>query len=317
MKKGKTALCLILTGIITVTLSHQLTAQNQKENRVKVKVISNDGKKVVDMDTMFSHDVFVYQVNGETTVVNLDSIMEANRDEIDKHMKVLAFKMDSIDDFHFDMDADMEKMEMEIERVLKEKGIVMEEMEHMKGAHHNRVMVLKGGEHDFDIQEFMDEDGEVVKIIKKEVECGEDGKHGVKTYVITSDAGPMHWKERAEHRTTVKVESIPMDDIAFLKKIGVSPKKLMAEPLELEKLKVKIEKIMEDETLQTLMHIECELPEGTYQMEVFNQEGQKVKEKTEIKSGPFNEELELKKEEAPYYLLLSKNNQLFGRKIVL
>ena len=102
-----------------------------------------------------------------------------------------------------------------------------------------------------------------------------------------------------------------------MKEFGVSSKKLLNEPLDLEDLKVKIEKIMEDEKLQTLMQIECELPEGEYHLELFNEEGETVKEEKEIKAGPMKQEMELKQEEAPYYLILSKNNQFFGRKIIL
>ncbi len=275
MKNGKKTLWLVLLAMFIGGLGHNLIAQTQKQSKVKVKVISSDGKKVVDMDTTFTHDVFVYTANGETKVMNLDSIMDANREEMDKHMKVFAIQMDSLNDIRFDFDRDMEEMDKEIELMLQEKGIVLEELEQMRDAHHNRVMVLQGDERDFDIQEFMDEDGDVVKIIRKEIEC--EGEDGVKTIVISSDEHPMHWTERAEHRTTVKVESIPMEDIAFLKKLGVSSKKLMAEPLELKDLKVKIEKIMENETLQTLMQIECELPDGNYQMELFNQDGKRLR----------------------------------------
>ncbi|MBR8534856.1 hypothetical protein KDU71_04730 [Carboxylicivirga sediminis] len=316
MKKRKNALWLALIGLLIGGVSYQATAQTKKENRVKVKVVGSDGKKVVDMDTTFTHDVFVIQSGGETTVINMDSIMDANREEIDKHMKVMAFTMDSLNDFHFEFDGDMEKMHIEIEKMLKEKGIELENMEEM---HRNHIMFLREKEGDFDINEFISEDGDVVKIIQKEIDCEVDGESGVKTIVIATDDEkmPMHWKEKHTHHMTVKVESIPMEDIPFLKKVGISSKKLTSEPLDLKDVKVKIEKIMENEKLQTLMHIECELPDGDYLLELFNQEGDKVKEKADIKAGPLKEELDLKKEEAPYYLILSKNNQLFGRKIIL
>lgn len=316
MKNKKHALWLVLAGLIIGSLGYQVSAQTKKENRVKVKVISSEGGKVVDMDTTFTHDVMVIQTNGDTQVINMDSIMDASRGEIDKHMKVMAFKMDSLNDFQFEFDGDMEKMHMEIEKMLKEKGIALDEL---KEKHHNRIMFLREREGDVDVEEFISEDGNMVKIIQKEMECEGDEEKGIKTIVITSDADrkPMYWNEKHSHRTTVKVESIPMEDITFLKKVGVSSKKLMNEPLEVENLKVKIEKIMENEQLQTLMHVECELPDGNYELELFNQEGSKVKEDSNIKSGPMKQELELKEEESPYYMILSGKNHLFGRKIIL
>ncbi|MBK3516366.1 hypothetical protein [Carboxylicivirga marina] len=319
MKSGTFASKLILSGILMTSIGFGITAQTKKKNQVKIKVISSEGEKVVEMDTTFNHDVFVFQSGDETKIVNIDSIMEAHHHGMDKQMRVMAYKMDSLNDFHFEFDGDMEKMHIEMEKILKEKGIELKELEELHKAHKNRIVIMQGEDGEVDIEEFINEDGDHVKIIKKEIHDMEDHEPGVKTFIIASDSHdiPVHWKEKHEHRTTVQVESIPMEDIAFLKEIGVSAKKLTASPLELQDLKVKIEKIMEDEKLQTLMHIECELPEGSYQLEMFNQAGSKVKEKKALKAGPLKEEFDLKEEEAPYYFILSKNNQLFGRKIIL
>lgn len=319
MKSGRKALGLILTAVLIATVSITATSQSKKKSQVKVKVISSEGDKVVEMDTTFNHDVFVFSSGDKTKVINLDSIMEAHHHDIDKHMRVMAFKMDSLNEFNFDFDGNMTEIHEEMERIMKEKGIEWKEFEDMHKEHGNRIMIMQNGENEFDIEEFINEDGDHIKIIKKEIHESSDHEPGTRTYVITSDSHdkPMHWKEKHAHKTTVSVESIPLEDIAFLKKIGLSQKKIMSEQIKLEELQVKIEKIIEDEKLQTLMHIECELPEGTYHLEMFNQEGNKVKEEKEIKAGPMKQEFELKKEEAPYYLILSKNNQFFGRKVVL
>ncbi len=319
MKSGKRVFGIILGAILICTASLSVNAQTNKKSQVKVKVISTEGEKVIEMDTTFTNDVFVITSGDETKVINMDSIMAVHHDEIDKHMRVMAFKMDSLNDFHIEFDGDMEKVHIEMEKLLKEKGIKLEEMEHLHEAHRNRIIIMQEGENELDIEEFITEDGDHIKIIKKEIL--EEGEHEprVKSFIIASDNHdiPMHWKEKHEHTTTVKVESIPLEDISFLKKIGLSQKKIMSEQLKIEELKVKIEKIIEDEKLQTLMHIECDLPEGSYHLEMFNQNGDKVKEDKEIKAGPMKQEFDLKEEEAPYYLILSKNNQFFGRKVVL
>lgn len=319
MKSGKKVIGLILSAVLIATFSLTTTAQTKKKNQVKVKVISSEGEKVVEIDTTFNHDVFVFSSGDEAKIINLDSIMEAHHDEIDKHMRVMAFKMDSLNDFHFEMDGDMEKMHIEIEKLLKEKGIKLEEMEHLRDAHRNRIIIMQEGENEMDIEEFISEDGDHIKIIKKEIMEKGEGEPKVKSFIIASDSHdiPMHWKEKHEHKTTVSVESIPLEDIAFLKKIGLSQKKIMSEQIKVEELKVKIEKIIEDKKLQALMHIECELPEGNYHLEMFNQDGKKIKEDKNIKAGPMKQEFDLKQEEAPYYLILSKNNQFFGRKVIL
>lgn len=319
MKNANLAIRFILLGLMVISMGYQVNAQTKKKSQVKVKVITNEGEEVIEMDTTFNHDIFVWHSEKDGKYIELDSLMKCHEKDIEKHMKVMAFKMDSLNDFHFKFDGDMEKMHLELEELMKEKGIHLEEMEHLNEAHKNRIMILKGEDGDFDIGEFINEDGDEIKIIKKELRGERDGEHEVKTVIIASDSHemPYHWKGKHAYRTKVKVESIPLEDITILKKFGVSSKKLLNEPLNLEDLKVKIEKIMEDEKLQTLMQIECELPEGEYHLELFNEEGETVKEEKEIKAGPMKQEMELKQEEAPYYLILSKNNQFFGRKIIL
>jgi len=319
MKKSNRVLQLILSGLLVMVFGFGINAQTKKKNEVKIKVITSEGEKVIEMDTTFNHDVFVFQSGDESKVINLDSIMEGHHKDIEKHMKVMAFKMDSLNDFHFEFDGDMEKMHAEMEKLFKEKGIEMEELAHLRNAHKNRIMIVQGEDGDVDIEQFINEDGDNIRIVKKELHGECEGDHDVKTIVIASDSHdmPLHWKEKHSHRTTVKVESIPVEDISLLKKAGVSPKKLLAEPLDIEELKVKIEKIMKDEQLQTLMHIESDLPEGNYEFQLFNHDGTKVKEEKEIKAGAMKQKLDLKEEEAPYYMILSKNNQLLGRKIIL
>jgi len=300
------------------SFTSMLNAQS-KNNSVKIKVVTKEGEKVVDMDTTFTHDVMVFQYGDDTKVINVDSMVKAHTKDIDKHMRVLSLKMDSLNDFNFEFDGDMEKMHIELERLLKEKGVHMEELSCIHEKGHNRVVFIGEEDDEVDVEEYFGDDGEHVKIIRKEIIADEDGEHNVKTFVITSDShsAPMHWKSKHTHTATVKVEAIPLEDIAFLKKAGLSSKKLMAEPINIEDIKIKVEKIMENEVVQTLLHIECELPEGSYQMEMINQEGKVVKEDKEIQAGTMKQEFELKKEEAPYYMILSKNNQMFGRKIVL
>jgi MFS superfamily sulfate permease-like transporter len=318
MKKMRTAFGIILAGLVFAGFGFNTEAQNKKKSHVKVKVISDDGKKVIEMDTTINHDVFVFDSDKECKFIELDSIMKEHEEEIEKHMKVFAIKMDSLKEFNFKMDGEMEEIHLELEKVLKEKGIHLEELEHLKEAHKNRIMIIKDGDGEV-IEEFIDGDGDKVKIIKKEIKGDKDGKHEVKTIVIASDSHgqPYHWKGKHAHKATVKVESIPIEDIAVLKKFGVSAKKLLNEQIDIKGIKVKIEKILEEEKLQTLMQIECDLPEGDYHLEFFNEDGKLVKEEKNIKAGSMKQEFELKEEEAPYYLILSKNNQFFGRKVVL
>ncbi len=324
MKKDYMRLSKALIASFTFILIVGFNLQAQKK-AVKVKVIKGDETKEIHKDTTIVKEIVIVDVDGETKMINIDSIVNAHTGDIDKHMKVMAFHMDSLSDMNFDFDfehgEDIEKMHIEIERMLKEKGVAMEELEnvHKIGAN-NMIFISKDGENTVDVETIVNEDGEQVKIITKKIHLEHiDGDEDHMTYVIKSggDKHPMHWHSKSD-MPSVKVESIPVDEIAFLKKAGVSSKKLLNEPLKVENFKIKIEKKIENEVKQTLLHIECLLPsEGEYALEMIKKDGASKTSESNIAAGEFKKEFELQKEEAPYYLILSKNNKLFGRKITL
>ncbi|GEM_PF-3605295 len=313
--KQKAIQLLIVLGLIVVCTANGQSAKKQ----VKVKVVSTTDGKVVEMDTTFNHDVIVYKLGDETKVVNIDSIINAHMIDVDKHMRVMAFKLDSLDDFHFEFDGDMEKFHIEMERMMKERGVHLKELERVHDDHCNKMIFIEGEEGNFDIEEFINEDGDHVKIIKKEIhEENSDGPGAKKIIIRTDSEGDgSFWKDVHFHNNNVKVEAIPIDDLTLLKKAGLSSKMLLSEPMDLEDVKVRVEKIIDDKLEKTLLNIECNLPDGEYEMNLINQVGEKVKEEKDIPKGEFKEEFDLNKQEAPYYFILSKNNRLFGRKIIL
>lgn len=304
----------ILSAVaLLLFFSVNLQAQNKE---VKVKVIKNGEVK----DSCLHEDILIVEVDGAVKRINIDSIVHEHTKDIDKHMKIMAFHMDSLSDMDINFEGDMEKMHIEIERMLKEKGIAMEELEkiHMEKAN-NLIFISEDGDHTVDVETIVNEDGEHVKIIKKKIQVehsDEDGGH--KTYIIKSgDKHPMRWHAK-HHKAMVKVESISLDEIAFLKKAGVSTKKLMGDPLDVEEFKIKLEKKIENEIKQTFLHIECQLPaKGEYEMEVLKKDGSALTKESNIPAGELKKEFELKDQEAPYYFILTQNNKLFGRKVIL
>lgn len=317
MKKKITASAryyfLLLIALLVVGAS--ISAQEKKENKVKIKVITSEGEKVVDMDTTFNHDVMVFHTDGDTKVLNMDSILKAH--DIDEHVKVMAYKLDSLNDFNFEMEGDMENMHIEIERILKEKGIVMEDIGEMHGEG-RKSMIFIGEDGEVDIDKYIDDEGRKSIFIKKGYSSGDCNKTCCKKVIVNKGGkSSMSWTTNTTHTTTARVEAIPVDDISFLKELGVSTKMLLNDPINVDELKVKIEHIIKNGVEQTIMQIECELPEGKYELEMFNKEGETVKEDKELEGGPLKQDFELSKDEAPYYMILSKNNRLFGRKVTL
>lgn len=93
---------------------------------VKVKVVTDGDSTTVAVDSTITNEVMVLDFD-EFNSMNIDSIIQIHTKDLDKKMKVMAFKMDSLADmdfnFNFDFDGNMEEMHKEIERIMKEKGI--------------------------------------------------------------------------------------------------------------------------------------------------------------------------------------------------
>jgi len=308
MKKKSIALRLVPLSfllMVAVFVTDQVHAQSKKKT---VKVITHHHNK----DTINNHNVVVYHHNGDEMTINIDSLVTCHTKGFDKQMRVFALKIDSLQDFEFDFDDDLEKMHIELERLLQEKGLHLDELKHLHKAGDKRIAFLSGDDAKIDVEEFVDEDGEHIKIIRREIKKDDDS-NGVHTYVISSDPD----RSMALHKRRLKVSSIPIEDLSVLTKAGVSHKQLLGEQLSLDDIKVQLKTSIEDKMSRIILQIECELPKGKYQMEMINKTGKVVEEKKNMKAGAVKEEFDLKKEEAPYYLILSGNNQLFGRKIVL
>lgn len=326
MRKSTTLTNKLGMSVLIALLGFGLTLNAQKKEKRVVKIIEHSEHEHGDADTVISKNVMVYHIDEDDVNVNIDSIIEAHKGDMDKHMKVMAFKLDSIDelDFDFKFDGEMEEMHIELERLMKEKGHAFDELKKIQMSKAgNMVFISEDGEHHtINIDEEVDGGVKHVKIITKS-HCEEGNQKGerVESYIIkTGDRSEANvWHSKANiHRANVKIESIPMEDIAFLKKAGVPTKNLMNEAIKVEELKLKIEKIIENEINQTIVHIECLLPdEGPYKLEVLKKDSEALIKKETINDKKLKKEFEVKEEEAPYYLILSKNNQLFGRKIVL
>ena len=296
----------------------QIIQAQSKSNKVVVKIVNDEGEQIIEMDTTFNHDVFVYQNNGDTKIINLDSVMNVQAAHMDKHMRLMAFKSDSLSDV-FKFDGDFEKLHVDIDQLLEERGINTKELERLNDLVRDRMVFIPEEGEGIDVEEFADEEGHHIKVIRKQMKSDGDEEHGEKTYEMTSSSSnrPISRRKRYEYHSTVTVESIPLEDLSILKKAGVSSKQLMAQSIDISEVKVKVEKVMKDEEQQTLLHFECDLPEGNFTMEMINQEAKTIMEEKNIEAGPFKRQFDLKQDEAPYYFILSKNNRIFGRKIVL
>lgn len=320
MRKSKSYTSKFGMFFLMALLGSSFFAKAQKKEKKKVvKVVEH---KHGESDSAHVENVMVYHIDEHDVNVNIDSIIKVHKGDIDKHMKIMAFKLDSIDELDFE--GDMEKMHVELARIMEEKGHLMDELKKIKVEKEgNLIFISEDGEHHtINIDEEIDGDVKRVKVITKTI-CKEGGETGerVESYIIKSgtrnDVNVWHSKANV-HKAHVKIESIPMEDLAFLKKAGVATKNMMNEAIVIEELKLKVEKMIEDDVDQTIVHIECILPdEGPYKLDVIKKDSEPLLENEVIKEKNLKKEFEVKEEEAPYYFILSKNNQIFGRKIVL
>ncbi|WP_430810036.1 MULTISPECIES: hypothetical protein [unclassified Carboxylicivirga] len=302
MKQKRYGVKVWLVAALFVGMGSVLLAQSKKVRRMKV--IHTSSEAISDQDSACQHDIYVIKCGGETQNIDVDSILEAT--DIEREMEAMIHKMDSLPDIHFQFEGTMEDLHAEIERQLKEKGI---EWEQEKADHHQQVIAFKDGDVEIEIEEALDAANNQVRIMRKKLHNGE-ANEAMEAFIIRGDD-----VERNHHR--VEVTAIPLDDLHILKDLGVSSRQLLGKPLVVKDLKVKIEKALKNEVLTVLMQLEGELPDGKCRLQLFNDAGETVKEVKELPAGGINQGFELKKEEAPYYLVLTKYNQLFGRKIEL
>nr|WP_319398012.1 hypothetical protein [uncultured Carboxylicivirga sp.] len=318
--KGANLGSILFVALLILSCS---TAMAQKKV-VKVKVVTNGDSSTVEVDTTLTNEVMIFDFD-DFDSMNIDSIIQAHTKDLDQKMKVMAFKMDSLSDmdfnFNFDFDSNMEEMQKEVERIMKEKGIEMKDWEGFNMSDpHKMIFIGDGdGENTVDVESFIDEDGNHVKVIKKSVVVrgtGDEEVNNEKKVIVKSlkDDVPVKWNTKA----TISVEPIPIEEVAFLQKIGISTKKLLNEPLKVKDFKIKLDKKIDNDIKHTFLHVECILPEGgKYDMEMIKKDGEVKMKEEKIPFGEMKKEVEVQEDDSPYYLILSKNNKIFGRKITL
>lgn len=309
--------------VLCCSTAFYANAQHKKYCTVRVEVMSDGDTDKVMIDTSFVHDVMVFKMDSEHMKVDLDSILKHHDKGLHEKMKVMAFAMDSLHEFDMDVVSgeSMEEWHIEMERLLKEKGMCLKEMEKLykQGPHHFYWYGDKdsSAQH-INVETIVNEEGEHVKVITKTIEVkGDDldGEKKVKKYVIrSSDRHPE--MKFVEKRTSVKIESIPMEEIAILKKAGIDEKVIFNEPIKIEKIKLMVQQEIVDEVEENVLTIEMELPEkGNYELKIIDKKGILTDHDKKVKSGHLKREFKLEKEKEPYYFMLLRNNQIFGRKI--
>ncbi len=269
-------------------------AQHKKHHMVRVEVISVGDKDKVMVDTAYVSDV-------------------------------MAFTMDSLHAFDFNKEdlgaEEIEKMHIEMERLLKEKGMAFDEMAELfkqKPCHFYWSEDTDSAAQHLDVETIVKEDGEQVKVITRTINVkgdDPDGDKKVKTFVIRSSDAPAGGKLGVEE-TKVTLESIPMEDISIIRKAGVDETIIFNEPIKVEKIKVMVLKEITDTKENTVLTLEMELPEGgNFELKMVDKEGQLKEHDKKVKSGHLKKEFHLNKDQEPYYLMLLRNNQIFGRKV--
>ena len=298
-------------------------AQHEKQRTVRVEVISDGDSDKVLIDTSFVHDVMVFKMDSDHLKIDLDSILKHHDKALHDEIKIMAFAMDSLHEFDMDVSGaeGMEEMHIEMERLLKEKGMCLKEMEelHKCSPHHFYWYGEKDSSaQNINVETIVTDEGENIKVITKMIEVkgdDQDGEKKTKKYVICStDRQPeMKFLEKS---TSVNVESIPMEDISILRKAGVDDKVVFNTPIKVEKMKLMVRQELVNEVENLVLTIEMVLPEkGNYELKMIDKEGNMKEHDKKVKSGHVKKEYKLEKTQEPYYLMLLRNNQIFGRKI--
>lgn len=269
--------------------------------------IIEDGDTTVHVDTMVYDHVMFYKWKGHPKLQNLDSLLKKHNKKLAKHMKVMQFKLDSLGEIDFDIDCDLKNLD-------KIEELINNEVLHNIEEH--VIALREGGEWEHLIDE------EHHRIMEERMKRDEDryGRHHKRTIIIhdDDDEHPIRIRKRYPHssRTHVELKPIAIEDINVLKRAGISAKKIMGETLDVGEVKLKVEKMIDGDEENIIVHISCDVEEeGEYNAEVINKEGKVIKSQKSVKERRFEEKLSVDKEEVPYYLILTKNNRLFGRKL--
>lgn len=316
------------TGILLLTLlacAFPGKAQQQKHKTIRVEVISNSDTDRVFIDTSYVDDALFNKLDFDKMPIDLDSLMKAHERDMKKAFKVMAFKMDSLNEMNFDFDfedicgEEMERFHIEMERAMKERGEEFNELDKMpKHPHHfywysdsDRVV------QNVDVQTIV-KDAENAKVITKTIVIDEDGEKDnkrEKKYIVTSNVAHPE-TDFSAHCTAVKIVPIPLDDVTVLRKAGIDKNILLNEPFQVDQIKLTVDAELKDGEEQTFITIEMNVPEANnYELKVIDKAGNLKEHDKKLKGGVLKKEFKVEKNNEPYYLMLLRKNQMFGRKI--
>lgn len=274
------------------------TARSQSK---VVMITQNDDSTSVFVDTLnnnASEYAFFFDEDFDNIHSKLDSFMHVQRSNIDSVMKVMAIKLDSMQQnismFSFDIGDDF------FNNMIPSDSVV------------NNMMNVNM---DMKIEVDTLADGTVVKNIVV-TGFGDNSANDQKVTISTNSPNSAIVLNGSEDDENDVLSAIPVSDLHILKKAGFSASLFSEEPLEFKDENVNIERKNTDKSDILEIEFKADLPsKGKATVTLIDKNGSKVDEEKYKNTHNINVKYKLDGESVPYYIIVQQNKKAWAKKI--
>lgn len=285
----------LFTAIAVFMLFTAFTAQSQTK---LIMIAQNDDSASVYVDTLNNAQGYAFFFDDEFDNLQskLDSFMYTQRSNIDSVMKVMAIKMDSLQQnismFSFDMDDDFFNNMMPSDSAIAEMMNINMDMK-------VEIDTLPDG-----------------TIVKNMVITGIGNGPGQKITISSDNSAAANILNKGEIAEDNVLSPIPVSDLHILKKAGFNAALFSEEPLEFYNENINIERKKTEKSDILEIGLKADLPgKGKTTVTLVDKNGSKIDQEKYKNREKINVKYKLDGISAPYYLVIEQNKKAWAKKI--
>ena len=285
----------LFTAIAVFMLFTAFTAQSQTK---LIMIAQNDDSASVYVDTLNNAQGYAFFFDDEFDNLQskLDSFMYTQRSNIDSVMKVMAIKMDSLQQnismFSFDMDDDFFNNMMPSDSAIAEMMNINMDMK-------VEIDTLPDG-----------------TIVKNMVITGIGNGPGQKITISSDNSAAANILNKGDNAEEDVLSPIPVSDLHILKKAGFNTALFSEEPLEFYNENINIERKKTEKSDILEIGLKADLPgKGKTTVTLVDKNGSKIDQEKYKNREKINVKYKLDGISAPYYLVIEQNKKAWAKKI--
>ena len=268
----------------------------------KVIMITQDGDSASwVVDTLNNPKGYAFFFDEDLTNVQekIDSLMNTQRSNIDSVMRIMAIKLDSLQEnvsmFSINMDNDFFKSMVPPDSVIDKMMNVNMDMK-------VEIDTLA--------------DGTVVKNVVVTGFNNGPGDSEDRLIISSDDTNKGSFVIKSDEDDADNLSPVPVSDLHILKKAGFSTDMFSSKPLEFKNENININRKKTDKTDEMEIDFKADLPvKGKAIVALIDKNGKTIDEKKFKNSDKINIKYKLDGESAPYYLVVTMNKKAWAKKV--